>query len=72
MADLRSAMKLLGTPFVHTIAADRAGDVMYADVSGVPDLNAADIQRCAPSLPAAALLGAANRVVLDGSRSDCN
>ncbi len=72
VGDLRSAMNGLGTPFVNTIAADRAGDAMYADVSGVPDLELADIQRCAPSRPAAALLGAANLVVLDGSRSDCN
>jgi acyl-homoserine-lactone acylase len=72
VGDLRSAMNALGTPFVNTIAADRAGDAMYADVSGVPDLELADIQRCAPSRPAAALLGAANLVVLDGSRSDCN
>ena len=72
VGDLRSAMNALGTPFVNTIAADRAGDAMYADVSGVPDLEAADIARCAPSRPAAALLGAANLVVLDGSRSECN
>ena len=72
VGDLRNAMNSLGTPFVNTIAADRAGDAMYADVSGVPDLEAADIARCAPSRAAAALLGAANLVVLDGSRSDCN
>ncbi len=72
VGDLRSAMNLMGTPFVNTIAVDRAGDAMYADVSGVPDLEVADIQRCAPSRPAAALLGSANLVVLNGSRSDCN
>ncbi|MFY7981380.1 MAG: penicillin acylase family protein [Limnohabitans sp.] len=72
VADMRSAMNLMGTPFVNTIVADRAGDVMFADVSGVPDLEMADLQRCAPSRPAAALLNAANLVVLNGSRSDCN
>ncbi|MFM7331009.1 MAG: penicillin acylase family protein [Brachymonas sp.] len=72
VGDIRTALNALGTPFVNTIAVDRTGDAMYADVSGVPDLEAADLQRCAPSRPAAALLAAANLVVLDGSRSECN
>jgi acyl-homoserine-lactone acylase len=72
VADLRTALNGMGTSFVNTIAVDRAGDAMYADVSGVPDLEAADLQRCAPSRPAAALLAAANLVVIDGSRSECN
>ena len=72
-AEMRSALNALGTPFVNTIVADRHGDAMFADVSGVPDLDAADLQRCAPSRPAAALLNSpANLVVLNGSRSDCN
>ncbi len=72
VGEMRTALNALGTPFVNTIAADRAGDAMFADVSGVPDLEMADLQRCAPSRPAAALLAAANLVVLNGSRSDCN
>jgi acyl-homoserine-lactone acylase len=72
VAEMRGALNSLGTPFVNTIAADRAGDAMFADVSGVPDLELTDLQRCAPSRPAAALLAAANLVVLDGSKSDCN
>lgn len=69
--DIHAAMKNLGTPWVNTLAVDRAGQAMYADVSVVPDVDAAQLQRCAPSRPAAALLGAAGLVVLDGSRSDC-
>jgi acyl-homoserine-lactone acylase len=38
----------------------------------VPDVDAAQLQRCVPSKPAAALLGAAGLVVLDGSRSACD
>jgi acyl-homoserine-lactone acylase len=72
VAEIRSALNLMGTPFVNTIAADRAGDAMFADISGVPDLEMAYLQFCAPSRPAAALLTAANLVVLDGSRSECN
>jgi hypothetical protein len=69
--DLRKAMGNLGMPWVNTIAADRQGTAMYADVSVVPDVDAAQLTRCAPSPQAAALRGPAGLVVLDGSRSDC-
>ena len=70
--EVREAMRNIGTPWVNTLAADRNGNLLYADVSVVPDVDAAQLQRCAPSKPAAALLGAAGLVVLDGSRSDCD
>ena len=70
--ELRDAMKNIGTPWVNTLAADRHGDTLYADVSVVPDVDAAQLQRCAPSKPAAALLSVAGLVVLDGSKSDCD
>jgi acyl-homoserine-lactone acylase len=65
-------MKNMGTPWVNTLAADRHGNTLYADVSVVPDVDAAQLQRCAPSKPAAALLPAAGLVVLDGSKSACD
>jgi acyl-homoserine-lactone acylase len=71
MADMRKAMANLGMPWVNTIAVDRRGDAMYADASAVPDVDAAQLQRCAPSKEAAALRNAAGLVVLDGSKSDC-
>ena len=70
--ELRAAMKNIGTPWVNTLAADRHGNTLYADVSVVPDVDAAQLQRCAPSKPAAALLPAAGLVVLDGSKTDCD
>ena len=70
--ELRDALKNIGTPWVNTLAADRHGNALYADVSVVPDVDAAQLQRCAPSKPAAALLPGAGLVVLDGSKSDCN
>jgi acyl-homoserine-lactone acylase len=70
--EVRDAMRNIGTPWVNTLAADRHGSALYADVSVVPDVDAAQLQRCAPSKPAAALLRAAGLVVLDGSRSDCD
>ena len=70
--EMRATLGALGIPWVNTIAADRDGRAMYADVSVVPDVEPAQLQRCAPSKPAAALFKAANLVVLDGSRSDCD
>lgn len=68
---LRDAMASLGLAFVNTLAADRHGKVLYADMSAVPDVDAAQLERCAPSRPAAALFKTAGLVVLDGSKSDC-
>ena len=70
--DIRSALRTLGTPWVNTIAADRAGNALYADVSVVPDVDAAQLERCTPSKALAALRSAAGLVVLDGSKSDCD
>jgi acyl-homoserine-lactone acylase len=71
--ELHAAHRTLGMPFVNTIAADRDGNAMYADVSTVPDVDATMLARCAPSALAAALrTGAAGIAVLDGSRSECN
>ncbi len=72
VADIQLALRNLGTPWVNTIAADRAGNALYADVSVVPDVDAAQLERCTPSKALAALRGAAGLVVLDGSKSDCD
>jgi acyl-homoserine-lactone acylase len=71
--DMQRAMGNLGIPWVNTIAADRHGQAMYADVSVVPDVDAATLERCKPTAAAAALFrSAAGLVVLDGSKGDCN
>ena len=47
--ELRTAMGKQAIPWVNTIAADRAGNAMYADLSVVPDVSADMLKRCAPS-----------------------
>ncbi|MEZ2298340.1 penicillin acylase family protein [Variovorax sp. RCC_210] len=71
VAELREAMGNQGMPWINTIAADRDGNAMYADLSVVPDVSADMLRTCAPSPAAAALLNAAGLPVLDGSRSAC-
>jgi acyl-homoserine-lactone acylase len=72
VGQIRNAIANIGLPWVNTIAADRRGDALYADASIVPDVNAAQLERCAPGRPAAGLFRTAGIVVLDGSRSDCD
>jgi acyl-homoserine-lactone acylase len=71
VAELRAAMGNQGMPWINTIAADRDGNAMYADLSVVPDVSGDMLKACAPSPAAAALLNAAGLAVLDGSRSAC-
>ena len=71
VAELREAMGNQGIPWVNTIAADRDGNAMYADLSVVPDVSAELLKTCAPSPAAAALFASAGLPVLDGSRSAC-
>lgn len=61
----------LGIPWVNTVAADSTGEVMYADLTPMPNVDAAHIARCLPSPGAAALLQAADLLVLRGSSRDC-
>jgi acyl-homoserine-lactone acylase len=70
VAELRAAMGNQGMPWINTIAADRDGNAMYADLSVVPDVSAEMLKACAPS-PAAAALINGGLAVLDGSRSAC-
>jgi len=64
--------KSLGIPWVNTIAADRHGDALYADITATPNVSAEKLKACAAS-PAAAKLADASRVyVLDGSRAPCD
>ncbi len=59
-----------GIPWVNTIAADRAGEALYADISVTPHVSDTLASTCAGALGLATgqLLGLP---VLDGSRSAC-
>lgn len=58
----------LGIPWANTVAADRHGDALHADVTAVPNVTQAKIAACATPLSA---LIASRVILLDGSRSEC-
>ncbi|MDP2012542.1 MAG: acylase [Phenylobacterium sp.] len=64
--------KTLGIPWVNTIASDRRGDVLYADITATPNVTAELSKTCAPPSGLGALAASARIFVLDGARSACN
>lgn len=69
VAEIKAAVSAtLGIPWVNTIASDRHGDALHADVTAVPNVSAAKAKACAT--PLSPLFGRL-AVLLDGARSDC-
>jgi acyl-homoserine-lactone acylase len=68
--ELLEALKILGVPWVNTIAADRAGTGLYSDISTVPHVTKEKLIDCTDSFITVAVteLG---RATLNGSRSEC-
>ncbi|MFD0390899.1 penicillin acylase family protein [Tistrella bauzanensis] len=67
----RALADVRGTPWINTLAADRQGDALYADMTGVPAVSDDLAVRCAPSAAGAAIARAARLVVLAGDRAAC-
>ena len=60
-----------GIPWVNTIAADRGGDALYADIGSVPGVDDAKIAACSTEVGTA--LDRSQRIqVLDGTKSECD
>ena len=65
----RAVSETLGIPWVNTIAADRFGNALLADITAVPNVSAAKIAACSTPLSP---LFASLATLLDGSRSECD
>jgi acyl-homoserine-lactone acylase len=65
--EVDAAIREQGVAFTNTIAADRAGTAYYADISLVPNLDAATLERCRVK-PAGV---PASVVVLNGADVSC-
>ena len=59
----------LGIPWVNTIAADRYGNALHADVTAVPNVSADKAKACATPI---APLFAELAILLDGSKAACD
>ncbi|MDJ0977686.1 MAG: penicillin acylase family protein [Erythrobacter sp.] len=70
VAEIETAIsETLGIPWVNTIAADREGNALHADITAVPNVTKSLVELCAT--PFTALV--ADRVtLLDGTRSECD
>ena len=62
---------VLGIPFVNTIAADKHGKALYADIGTVPNVSEEKLLACRGS-QVARLFTNSGLVTLDGSRSECD
>ncbi|WP_299083955.1 penicillin acylase family protein [uncultured Paraglaciecola sp.] len=70
--DLLDRMKsIIGLPFVNTIAADRHGKALYADLSTVPHVSTSKFLGCIATSPALQALAASGIPGLDGSTAAC-
>jgi acyl-homoserine-lactone acylase len=70
--DLLDRMKtIVGLPFVNTIAADRDGNALYADLSTVPHVTSAKFTSCVGNNPFLQALASFGVPGLDGSTAAC-
>ena len=69
---LQDALKTIGNPLFHTLAADRNGDAFYGEISSMPHVTTAKLDECVSgvnSLVRSLTNGAI--IALDGDRSSC-
>ena len=73
MAAFTHALKGIGVPVFHTLAADRAGDAFYAEAAAVPNLTPAQMDACAPGIWGLLIRSFTNEAVLTlrGTDSAC-
>lgn len=70
VGEVRAAVsETLGIPWVNTIAADRHGDALHADITAVPNVSAEKAKTCATPI---APLFAEFAILLDGSKAACD
>lgn len=70
VAEVQAAVsETLGIPWVNTIAADRYGNALHADVTAVPNVTAEKVKACATPI---APLFAELAILLDGSKAACD
>ncbi|MEP5763948.1 MAG: penicillin acylase family protein [Halieaceae bacterium] len=74
MAEFTEALKSIGIPVFHTLAADRFGEAFYGEVAVIPHVTQQQLDSCMTgSVPALVTSLSNNAIIaLDGDRSACN
>nr|AGS49399.1 hypothetical protein [uncultured bacterium esnapd4]QEO74985.1 omn10 [uncultured bacterium] len=71
VGDIRETLsKTLGTPWVNTLAVDRQGTSMYADIQVAPHVTDEHARKCSTAL-GAVVFPQTGLSILDGSRGEC-
>ena len=70
MAELLEATKVIGNPWTNTIAVDKFGEALYADISTTPNVTQSQYDSCIKGAVAPLLTGF-GLVTLDGSDPFC-
>lgn len=69
--DIEEALKVIGNPWTNTIAADRAGEALYADVSVVPHISTEKLNACNDQFISMQINDTGQAAALNGSKSEC-
>ena len=69
--DVEEALKIIGNPWTNTIAADRAGEALYADVSVVPHISTEKLNACNDQFISMQINDTGQAAALNGSKSEC-
>ncbi len=72
MEQYRDALRHMGNPVFHEIAADRHGSIFYGQISAVPHVDQAKLDNCMDGIGALIADITTNAFIgLNGSRSEC-
>ncbi|RLQ20265.1 hypothetical protein DWB85_18540 [Seongchinamella sediminis] len=72
VGEFADALKVIGNPLFHSLAADRHGDAFYGEVSAIPNVTEAKMADCVTGINTVVRsLTNSAIVVLDGDRSEC-
>jgi acyl-homoserine-lactone acylase len=64
-------LAIIGNPWTNTIAADRAGEALYADVSVVPHVSTEKLDACGDQFISGQINATGFAAALNGSKSEC-
>ena len=72
VAEFANALKVIGNPTFHSLAADRNGDAFYGEISAIPNVTEQKMTECVTGINNLVRALTNNAiVVLDGDSSDC-